>query len=107
MEDLTLKLSQLLKDEQEAATQDYQNMKKTKSAELSDSEARANGAMNEIETMRSNLKVTQDELTRLEGTSQEKQLVLTELEEERMSFRKQARRTAAVAFGRITRRRKS
>lgn len=105
MEDLTNKLSQLMKDEREAAKVDYQNLKKAKTTELANSRAQSKGATNEIQTMRSNLLFVQDELKRLEDTSREKELVLSELEEERASFRKQARRTVVAAFGRITRRR--
>lgn len=104
MEDLPTKLSLLLKDEGEAAQRDYQTLKNTKNAELASSASQLKVTMNEIQTMRSNLIFVQRELKGLEDTSQEKQLVLEELEEERMSFRKQARRMVGVAFGRITRR---
>eukprot|EP00571_Detonula_confervacea_P013906 CAMPEP_0172303364 /NCGR_PEP_ID=MMETSP1058-20130122/4898_1 /TAXON_ID=83371 /ORGANISM="Detonula confervacea, Strain CCMP 353" /LENGTH=582 /DNA_ID=CAMNT_0013014147 /DNA_START=32 /DNA_END=1780 /DNA_ORIENTATION=+ len=104
MEELTSKLSLLMKDEGEAAKLDYQTMENTKTTQLANSASRVMKTKNEIQTMRSNLIFVQGELKRLEDTSQEKQLVLEELEEERMSFRKQARRTVSVAFGRITRR---
>jgi len=104
MEELTRKLSLMMKGEREVAEQDYQNLKRRKTTELDDSMSRANGARNEVQTTRSNLKMVEYELKTLEKTFQEQQDALSELEEERTSFRKQARRTVAVAIGRITRR---
>ena len=103
-EELTRKLSNLMNEERDAAKQDYQSLKQTKTAELAVVTSQTQGAMNEIQTTRSSLLFVQNELTRLETTSQKNELILHDIEEERGSFRKQLRRTASVAIGRITRR---
>lgn len=104
MEELPRKLSIKMQDEKAAIEQDYQMLKQTKTTELADNVSRNKRANNETQTMRSNLIETQYQLKRLETISQQNQQMLSELEEERTSFRKQVRRTMSVAIGRITRR---
>mmetsp|Transcript_20926 Transcript_20926/g.38386 ORF Transcript_20926/g.38386 Transcript_20926/m.38386 type:complete len:546 (-) Transcript_20926:364-2001(-) len=104
MEELPRKLSLKMQDEKAAAEQGYKILKQTKTTELADIVSRNKRAINETQTTRSNLIETQYQLKRLEETSQWNQQTLSELEEERTSFRKQVRRTMSVAISRITRR---
>ena len=103
-EELVKKLAQLTEDERVQAEADLEQLRGAKTAQLNDSNIRVNIASKEIQTMRSNLNLVRYELTQLENTSQKKQVVIDELEEERASFRKQARRTMAVAINKIRRR---
>ena len=73
-------------------------------AQLEDSTIRVNIASKEIQTMRYDQKLVSYELTQLENASQKKQVAIDDLEEERASFRKQARRTVSVAINKLRRR---
>jgi ElaB/YqjD/DUF883 family membrane-anchored ribosome-binding protein len=103
MEELSLELSTLMKGEREAAKLDYQELKKTKDAALAKSASQYVGTMDQIRNVRSDLIFAQDELSRLRDASRENALKLNELEDERSSFRKQVKRTMAIAIARITR----
>ena len=102
MEELTVKLTQQMQDEKEAADEDFRRLNNAKSSELTGSMARTNKAMNDIQLTRSNLMLVKEELRKLESISREKGRILEELEEERSSFRKQFRRTLVVAKDRLT-----
>jgi len=104
MTELTRKLSLMMQDERAVAEEDFQRMKLTKTTELTESISRSNSVTNEIQNVKSNLSFVEYELKTLQLASQQRQDTLSELEEERTSFRKQARRTISVAIGRITRR---
>mmetsp|Transcript_9422 Transcript_9422/g.20382 ORF Transcript_9422/g.20382 Transcript_9422/m.20382 type:complete len:553 (+) Transcript_9422:97-1755(+) len=104
MDELTTKLSTLMQQERSVAEGEYANLQAKKTKELSDSVAQSKAASNDIQTMKSNLVYVQYELNQLEKTAEQKEEVLSELVGERTSFRKQLRRTAKVAFSRITRR---
>ena len=97
-------MSKLLEDEATANNADYAELQTSKTAELRAVTNRSKAAMSEIQTTRSNLIFVKEELRRLEQTSEDNQHRLVELEEERGSFRRQLRRTMAVAVGKITRR---
>ena len=102
IEELTVKMAQQMQDEKEAADEALRLLKINKSDELASSRARTNKALNDIQVTRSNLLLLQDMLQDLEVTDTEKGVILQELEEERSSFRKQLKRTAAVAIDKIT-----
>ena len=103
-EELGTKLSKLLEDERAANDADYAQLQSRKTAELAAATNRSKAAVSEIQTTRSNLLFVKEELRRLERTAEAKARTLEALEEERGSFRRQMRRTMAVAVGKITRR---
>lgn len=103
MEELTLKLSTLMKNEREAAKLEYQELKKTKDAALAKSASQYVGTMDQIRNVRSDLIYVQNELNRLRDASRENARKLNELKDERSSFRKQLKRTMAIAIDRIAR----
>jgi hypothetical protein len=102
MEILAQQLTQQLIDEKAAGETEFARLMETKTAKLAGSRARTTKALNEIATTRSNLASVRDEIRLLEQKSEEKSLVIKELEEERASFRKQFRRTMAVAVEKLT-----
>ena len=103
MEEHTLKLSTLMKNEREAAKLEYQELKKTKDAALAKSASQYVGTMDQIRNVRSDLIFVQNELNRLRDASRENARKLNELKDERSSFRKQLKRTMAIAIDRIAR----
>lgn len=103
-EELVRKLAQFTEDERVKADADLEQLRVAKVAQLEDSTIRVNIASKEIQTMRSNLSLVRYELTQLENTAQKKQVAIDDLEEERASFRKQARRTVSVAINKLRRR---
>mmetsp|Transcript_34918 Transcript_34918/g.84338 ORF Transcript_34918/g.84338 Transcript_34918/m.84338 type:complete len:581 (+) Transcript_34918:83-1825(+) len=103
-EELVRKLAQLTEDERVKADADMEQLSVAKVAQLEDSTVRVNIASKEIQTMRYDQKLVSYELTQLENASQKKQVAIDDLEEERASFRKQARRTVSVAINKLRRR---
>jgi len=104
MRDVKRKLTRLMQDEKMEAEKNYKYIKQTKTTELDINASQIRRAKNEIGIVQSDLFVVNYEMNNLEKELQQQQCRLSELEEERSSFRKQARRTLSTAFGRITRR---
>lgn len=103
MDHVKARLAALMREERTAAEEEYAQLQRTKTAELTGLASTSKGVSNEIETVKSNLTVVQYETRNLQRTLREKQVALDELEEERGSFRKQARRTLSIAVDRIRR----
>lgn len=102
MEELTSKLARQMKDEQEAADDDLSRLRDSKEVELVASKSRTQRALNDIQTTRSNLFLLQGQLAELEAEAEEKGAILSALEDERSSFRKQLKRTVVVAIDKLT-----